>query len=92
MNYTSDEDERSRAEAALRWGKTPRPSPIESDPGKMPPDHPVHNISPEKLGKMRQKGVNPVFWVEQNAAVHSNGKEKSFWSKYGMSALGNWRK
>lgn len=39
---------------------------------------------------MRQKGINPVLKAEMDEATKGGGKEKSFWSKYAMNALGRW--
>ncbi len=83
-------DERAKAEAGYRWGKTPSSEKQGSEPSKMPPDHPVHNIPIEKQDLLRQKGINPVLKAEMDEATKGRGKERSFWSKYAMNALGRW--
>lgn len=83
-------DDREKANAAFRWGKTPSSREQGSDPAKMPPDHPVHRIPIEEQKHMRQKGINPVLKAEMDEATKGGGKEKSFWSKYAMNALGRW--
>ena len=40
---------------------------------------------------MRAAGVNPVLKAEMDQATKGRGKERAFWSKFGMNALGNWR-
>ena len=79
---TPSEDERLKADTAYRWGKTPSAESQGSDPSKMPPTHPVHEIPLEKQEKMRQKGINPVLKAEMDEATKGHGKERSFWSKY----------
>ncbi|KAK2591328.1 hypothetical protein QQS21_010981 [Conoideocrella luteorostrata] len=86
------EDQRLQAEAAYRWGKTPTGGPQESDPSKLPPDHPVHKIPLETQDKMRKKGINPVLRAEMDEATKGQGKEGNFWSKFGLNATGSWRK
>lgn len=56
-----------------------------SDISKLPEDHPVHKIPPEKQEKMRKKGVNPVLKAEMDEATG-----KGFWSKYSKTSMGPW--
>ena len=56
-----------------------------SDVSKLPDDHPVHRIPPEKQAKMRNKGINPVLKAEMDAATN-NG----FMSKWGKTSMGQW--
>lgn len=93
MSSTSIIDDRLQAEAAYRWGITPSASDKqESDPAKMPPDHPVHNIPQDKQEKMRQKGINPVLKAEMDELTNGSGKERGFWSKVALNFTGQWRK
>ncbi|KAJ6439276.1 ADP-ribosyl-[dinitrogen reductase] glycohydrolase [Purpureocillium lavendulum] len=84
------EDQRLQAEAAYRWGKTPSSGPTETDPARLPADHPVHKIPPETQEKMRKKGINPVLRAEMDEATKGQGKERRFWSKFGLTSTGPW--
>jgi hypothetical protein len=85
----SKEDERLRAEAAYRWGRTP-PSHSAKDDSKLPDDHPVHAISLEDQDKMRKKGIDPALKAEMDQLTKGQGKERSFWSKFGLTSTGPW--
>ncbi|UNI24537.1 hypothetical protein JDV02_010273 [Purpureocillium takamizusanense] len=87
------DEARLRAEAAYRWGKTPSSSgggPSETDPARLPANHPVHKIPPEKQDEMRSKGINPVLRAEMDEATKGQGKARGFWSKYGLTSTGPW--
>ncbi|GJN73883.1 hypothetical protein PLICBS_007966 [Purpureocillium lilacinum] len=88
------EERRLQAEAAYRWGKTPSSSggPAETDPARLPVDHPVHKIPPETQEKMRKKGINPVLRAEMDEATKGQGKERGFWSRFGLTSTGSWRR
>lgn len=60
----------------------------ESDIAKLPPDHPVHKIAPEKRDKMRRKGVNPVSKAEIDHELSNDGRSGRFWSKVSLTTLG----
>lgn len=83
-------DEKLRAEAARRWGKTPSSQP-DDDAAKLLPDHPVHQIPLDKQQKMRERGINPVLKAEMDQMTKGQGKERKFWSKYGLTSMGSWR-
>lgn len=85
----SDGTPKNRPDPAAKWGYTPDPSKApnktEHDPAKCPPDHPVHKISPEKIEKLRKKGINPVLRAEMDEMTNKT-EGKGFWVKLGMSS------
>lgn len=82
------------AAAGAKWGVTPskeardRQWPPESDPAKMPPDHPVHRVPAATIEKWRRKRINPVARAEMDATMAGAGREGRFWVKLGGTAMG----
>lgn len=85
----TNEERRLAAEAAYRWGKTPSMGSVEEE-SKLRPDHPVHKIPLEKQEKLKKKGINPVLKAEMDEMTRGQGKERRFWSKFGLTSTGPW--